>query len=131
MPVIGWMYPRGPHVDDKNTDTLAYSARIGLELGADFLKMKYNNDPEGFKWVLKCAGRSKVLISDEEKMLEAEFLRKSEEIMKIGVTGIVAGKSVWQHDHPLALSKALRKIVYEKATSQEAEKVFEEELHKR
>lgn len=130
LPVIAWMYPRGPGIDEKNNDILAYSARVGLELGADMLKIKYNDNPEGFKWVVKCAGAAKVLVAGGDKVDEQHFLQKSEEIMKTGVTGMAVGRNVWQHDYPLAITKALRKIVYDGATSQEAEKIYEEEIHK-
>jgi class I fructose-bisphosphate aldolase len=130
MPVIGWMYPRGPGIDESKTDILAYSARIGQELGADFLKMKYNNDPEGFKWVIKCAGRAKILVAGGDKMSEADFLRKSEEIMKTGVAGMAVGRNVWQHPFPYAITKALKKIVHEDKTSQEAESIYEAEIHR-
>jgi len=130
MPAIAWMYPRGPNINEHDTDILAYSARVGLELGADILKIKYNNNPEGFKWIVKCAGRARVMIAGGDKMLETDFLRKSEEIMKTGVAGMAVGRNIWQHEHPLPLSKALRKIVFEGATSEQAEKVFEEELHR-
>lgn len=131
IPVIAWMYPRGPGIDEKNNDVLAYSARVGLELGADMLKLKYNDDPNGFRWVVKCAAAAKVLVAGGDKVDEQHFLQKSEEIMKTGVTGMAVGRNVWQHDYPLAITKALRKIVYEGATSQEAEKVYEEEIHKK
>ena len=131
MPAIAWMYPRGPNINEFDTNVLAYSARIGLEIGADILKMKYNNDFEGWKWILKCAGRTRIMISGGDKMLEHDFIRKSEEIMKTGVCGMAVGRNVWQHDHPLAMSKALRKIIFDKATSQDAERIFEEEANKR
>lgn len=130
IPVIAWMYPRGPGIDENNTDILAYSARVGLELGADMLKMKYNNDFEGFKWVVKCAAGAKVLVAGGDKVDEQHFLQKSEEIMKTGVIGMAVGRNVWQHNYPLAVTKALRAIVYDGLTSQEAEKIYEEEIHK-
>jgi len=130
MPVIAWVYPRGPGIDEKNNDVLAYSARIGLELGADMLKIKYNDDPKGFAWAVKCAGAAKVMVTDWEKIDEQHFFQKSEEIMKTGAVGMAVGRNVWQHDYPLAITKALRKIVYDGATSQEAEKIYEEEIHK-
>jgi fructose-bisphosphate aldolase, class I len=131
MPVIAWMYPRGPAIKNQyDTNILAYSARVGLELGADILKIKYNNDIEAFKWVVKCAGRAKVMVAGGDKVTEAEFLRKSEDIMKTGVVGMAVGRNVWQHDFPLPLTKALRKIVFDKKTAQEAERVYEEEINK-
>lgn len=131
MPVIAWMYPRGQGIDGKSTDVLAYSARVGLELGADMLKIKYNDNPEGFKWVIKCAGAARVMVAGGDKVDEQRFLQKSEEIMKTGVTGMAVGRNVWQHQYPLAVTKALRMIIHKGATSQEAEKIYEEEIHKK
>ena len=43
LPVFVWTYPRGTGIEDEyDTDTLAYSARMAAELGADFIKIKYN-----------------------------------------------------------------------------------------
>ncbi|HIH31685.1 TPA: fructose-bisphosphate aldolase [Candidatus Woesearchaeota archaeon] len=131
MPVIGWMYPRGPGIDERSVDVLAYAARVGLELGADMLKMKYNDNPEGFKWIVKCAGKARVMVAGGDRIDEQHFLQKSEEIMKTGVTGMAVGRNVWQHQYPMAISKALRKIVHHGATTQEAERIYEEEIHKK
>ena len=64
LPVIAWMYPRGKSVENEFArETLAYSARIGLELGADIIKMKYNHNPADLKWIVKSAGKTKVVIA--------------------------------------------------------------------
>ncbi|GIU70386.1 MAG: aldolase [Candidatus Woesearchaeota archaeon] len=76
VPVIAWMYPRGSGIDEKNNNILAYSARVGLELGADMIKIKYNNDPEGFKWVVKCAASTKVLVAGGDKVDETALSSK-------------------------------------------------------
>jgi len=131
MPVIAWMYPRGPKISNElDTDTLAYAARIGLELGADFIKIKYNNNPEAFKWVVKCAGRSKILVAGGNKMEEHEFLRKTDEILKTGVAGIAVGRNIWQHERPYAMTKAIRKMIHQNMGVDDALKLFEEEAHK-
>lgn len=123
MPVIAWMYPRGPDIKDElHTDVLAYSARLGLELGADFVKLKYNYDPPGFDWVVRCAGKTKVLVADMENMQDIDFLKKVEEVMKIGACGLAVGRNVWQHAEPLKLSRALRKVIFHGASAEEAAK---------
>ena len=54
LPVVAWMYPRGKFIPNEvSTSMLSYAARVGLELGADILKMKYNNHPEEYKWITK------------------------------------------------------------------------------
>jgi putative autoinducer-2 (AI-2) aldolase len=40
------------------------------------------------------------------------------------------GRNVWQNDHPVAVIKALRAIIHEKATAKEANSIFEQEKKK-
>lgn len=127
MPVIAWMYPRGKAVsNDLNTELLAYSARIGLELGADFVKVKYNDDVEGFKWVVKNAGRARVLAAGGDKVNTNEFLRKTQEILKSGATGLAVGRNVWQDPRPFSLSQALRDMVFKNKKPEEVKHYLKE-----
>ncbi len=60
MIVIAWMYPRGKKVAGRETegDVVAYGARLGLELNADFVKVPYTGDSESFNWVVRAAGKT-------------------------------------------------------------------------
>lgn len=112
IPVIAWMYPRGPFVkNDLDSALLAHAARAGLELGADFVKMKYNGDFEGFKWAVKSAGRTKILAAGGSKVTETEFLKTTNDILRAGAAGIAVGRNVWQSKFPFSLSNALHKMV--------------------
>lgn len=127
IPVFAWMYPRGPTIhDDLDTNILAYSARVGLELGADVIKIKYNHKPEEFKWVVKSAGRAKIVIAGGEKVPDNEFLHMCEEMMSTGVMGIAVGRNVWKHDKPFTITKGLRKVIIDEKTAAEARKVLNE-----
>ena len=111
--VMAWMYPRGSSIkDETSVDILAYAARIGLELGADILKMKFNPDVSGYKWVVKSAGRVPVVCSGESKMPEPEFLDKAKLVMKSGAAGMCVGRNIWQSRNPLAAADKLRKIIF-------------------
>ena len=126
LPVIAWMYPRGPFIaDELHTDILAYAARAGLELGADVLKLKYNNDPEGFKWVVACAGAAKVLVAGGEKVEPAKFLQQVREVLEAGAAGMAVGRNVWQSDRPLKLTAALRTLIFENKPIEEALKALD------
>ncbi len=121
LPVIAWMYPRGKFIEnDSTTDILAYSARIGLELGADMIKIKYPNDPEGFKWVVKSAGKAKVLAAGGAKKNPQEFLKDASDIMAAGATGMAIGRNIWQSENPLGITKALKKVIFEGKSAKEA-----------
>ncbi len=112
IPVVAWLYPRGQAVrNDLTTEILAYSARIGLELGADFVKLKYNEEPDGYKWVVKSGGRARVMTAGGTKMEPKLFLKQAEDIMKSGATGMAVGRNVWQCTKPFGMSHALREII--------------------
>ena len=119
LPVIAWMYPRGAGVHEHDTNTIAYAARIGLELGADFVKVKYNHDPAGFRWVVKAAGKAKVLAADLEDADTNATLNYAFEAVNAGATGLAFGRSIWQHPKPFKLARALNGIVFHHKTVQE------------
>ena len=121
LPVIAWMYPRGKAVGDElNTNLLAYAARVGLELGADILKIKYNGDKEGFKWIVKCAGKAKVSIAGGHKTDDKEFLSGLKNVLEAGAVGMAVGRNVWQHNKPLGITRAIKKIIFENKKVKEA-----------
>ncbi len=113
LPVVLWVYPRGKAIEnDLDNDLLAYSARIGLELGADFVKLKYNDDPEGYKWVVQNAGRTRVAAAGGEKESEKEFLDKTYELLQTGVKCFAIGRNIWQSDRPFSVAYAMKEIVF-------------------
>jgi putative autoinducer-2 (AI-2) aldolase len=44
--------------------------------------------------------------------------------MQKGAIGLNPGRNVWQHQYPVAMKKALRAIIHEKASVKEAEEIF-------
>ena len=112
LPVVAWMYPRGPNVNDMDNRVLAYAARIGLELGADIIKVKFNGDEENLKWMARCAGRTKIVISGgEKKANELDFLNEAHKVMRAGAIGIAVGRNVWQSAKPYSVARALGAVV--------------------
>jgi class I fructose-bisphosphate aldolase len=120
IPVVAWMYPRGPNIRELDNDVLAYSARIGLELGADIIKVKFNDDIENLKWMVRCAGRTKIVISGGEKVAPDVFLNEASKVMGAGVLGMAVGRNVWQAEKPFSVTKALQSVVYEGKSALEA-----------
>ncbi len=119
VPVIAWMYPRGnkPQAD---TDSAAYAARIALELGADAVKLAYHGDKHGFEWVVKSAGKTKVLVADSEHASDHDLLAQTRSAILAGATGIAVGRSVWQHPKPFSLTRALHAVIFKDKTPEEA-----------
>lgn len=125
IPLVAWMYPRGKAVKNpKSKEMLAYAARIGLELGADILKLQHFDDPGIIKWVIKSAGEAKIMIAGGSKESELKFLQSSKKIMDAGAAGIICGRNIWQHEKPVELAKALKKIIFENASVAEAKRIL-------
>ncbi|MFH1510837.1 MAG: hypothetical protein ABIF10_04035 [Candidatus Woesearchaeota archaeon] len=121
LPVIAWMYPRGAAIRNENSrETLAYAARVGLELGADILKMKYNSRIEDLKWQLKSAGKAKMMIAGGAKTTEKKFLQEAYDVISCGCYGIAVGRNIWQHKEPLRITRALKKIIFENSAAETA-----------
>jgi len=113
IPVVAWIYPRGKYIGKRTKgELMAYSARIGLEIGADIVKLKYSGKPEELKWAVKNAGRTKIVISGGVKVEEKKFLQEIKEIMKTGAIGLAVGRNVWKSKNPEKLSEKLRKIIF-------------------
>jgi len=102
-----------------NTEVLANASRTELELGADLIRVPYNNDPKGFEWVVKCAGIAKILIADLPLSNE-ELLVKVHEAIQAGAAGIMVNKTIWQQEKPINISRALRKVVLEHKSPKDA-----------
>ncbi len=114
IPVIAWMYPRGRNIpDEKDPKIIAYAARVGLELGADIVKIRYTGDPVSFNWVIRNAGEAKVVVMGGSKEDENTFLEKTKIIMDQGAIGLAVGRNIWQSDKPLEIAEKIAKIIWE------------------
>ena len=114
MIVIAWMYPRGKKVAGKESDkdVVAYGARIGMELNADFVKVPYTGDVESFSWVVKAAGKTGVLAQGGKKVDWENLDKEVEGVMRSGAKGIAIGRNVWQDLNANEVSKKLSEIVF-------------------
>jgi len=117
VPFIAMMYPRGENIKDpSDPEVVAHVARIGAEAGADIVKTVYTGSSETFREVV-LAGGSKAE-SDEA------LLRMTQGVMKAGAMGVTFGRNVFQHRTPFLMTKALKKIVIDKASVEEAMEVL-------
>jgi class I fructose-bisphosphate aldolase len=113
LPCVVWAYPRGKHVlDEKSPDTVAYAARVALELGADIVKINYPGSIDAMKWVVASAGRCKVISAGGSKQPDAEFLKKVKDIMAGNGAGLAVGRNVWQNDNPMKITQEIKKVIF-------------------
>jgi len=113
LSVVLWCYPRGKAVKkDDSREMMAQAARVGLELGADVVKIKSNRKISDLKWAVKSAGRCKLVVAGGGKVSEKEFIKEVEDIMKAGAAGLAVGRNVWQDKKPVEVAKEIRKVIW-------------------
>jgi len=113
MAAIAWIYPRGKNVLlPESPDMIKYAARLGLELGADMVKLKYSGDEKSFAEAVKLAGKTKIVLSGGRKETREDFFGTVKNVMTAGGTGVAVGRNVWQDDKPLDMAGELGKIIW-------------------
>jgi len=113
--VVVWIYPRGKGVKGRSEkELMAYAGRMGLEIGADIVKLHYNRNKKDLSWTVKSAGKTKVVIAGGVKTGEKEFLSEVKDIIGAGGAGIAVGRNIWKSKDPVELSKKVHKIIFGK-----------------
>jgi fructose-bisphosphate aldolase/2-amino-3,7-dideoxy-D-threo-hept-6-ulosonate synthase len=121
MPILALMYPRGPGIKDKyNVDVVRYAARLGAELGVDLVKTYYTGSADTFRRVVKSCHVPVVAAGGPRKDTAEEALKMVKEVMEAGAAGVTIGRNVWAHSNPVGMTKAVRKIVFQNASVNEA-----------
>jgi DhnA family fructose-bisphosphate aldolase class Ia len=94
--------------------------RQGVELGADAIKVDAPSDPSAFARLVEVATPIPVLLRGGGKVSERVILERAKAAIDAGARGVVFGRNVVQHPHPTAFIAALRAVVHENSSVDEA-----------
>ena len=112
MAVILWAYARGPKIiNDTKKDIVSYSARVGMELGADILKVKYTGSAESFKEVLSSIHKTLVFCAGGSLKEEDKFFDDVNGMVEAGVNGLAVGRNIWRSPEPLHVINKIKDIL--------------------
>jgi fructose-bisphosphate aldolase/2-amino-3,7-dideoxy-D-threo-hept-6-ulosonate synthase len=111
LPVLAMTYARGPGVDESDPDALGHAVRLGEELGADLIKTGYSGDAESYRQVT-AATEKPVLIAGGEPSDDRASLKAVRGAMDAGASGVSLGRTVFQHDDPATMTRAVSAIVH-------------------
>jgi DhnA family fructose-bisphosphate aldolase class Ia len=124
MPLLAMVYPRGPKVaNEKDVENVKIAARVGAELGADFVKVPYTGSPETFKDVVS-GSPIPVVIAGGSRLSDEDTLKMVEGAMQAGAAGLSMGRNAFQHEKPVRLVSAACAIVHDGKTAKEAMKIL-------
>ena len=121
MPLLAMMYARGPEVANSfDPKIVAHCARVGVELGADIVKVSYTGDMESFAGVVSGCCVPVVIAGGERMDSTRQVLRMVYDSIKAGGAGVSMGRNVFQHPRRVKLMRALRAIVHENSDVDQA-----------
>lgn len=100
---------------------LALASRICVEIGAHMVKTYYS---ENFREVVEACGNVPVFIAGGKKIEEKATLKMAFNAVKDGASGVDMGRNVFQSSNPVGMIKAVRAVVHDGVSVNEAYKIF-------
>jgi fructose-bisphosphate aldolase/2-amino-3,7-dideoxy-D-threo-hept-6-ulosonate synthase len=112
VPVLAMSYARGPGIDEHDADSLAHAVRLAEELGADVVKTAYSGDANSFERVC-AATRLPVVIAGGSRGTDQQTIEMVRGAMDAGAAGVSMGRSIFQHDEPEAITRAVSAVIHD------------------
>jgi class I fructose-bisphosphate aldolase len=97
----------------RSPKVLRHICRIGVELGADVLKVPYPGDPETFRSIVAEIPVPVVILGGPRMESPRDVLTVAAGAVTAGAAGLAFGRNIFQAPDPPALIRALRRVVHE------------------
>ncbi|NQT29390.1 MAG: 3-hydroxy-5-phosphonooxypentane-2,4-dione thiolase [Candidatus Saganbacteria bacterium] len=111
----------GKEMEKREARYLALCCRIAAELGAKVVKTYWCED---FEKVVEGCPVPVIMAGGPKCKTEKEVFSFVHDGMQKGAVGINLGRNVWQNPNAVAVAKALRAIIHEKASVKRALEIF-------
>ncbi len=108
---------------ERDARYLGLASRICVEIGAHIIKTYYTED---FGKVVDACGNVPVVIAGGKKLPEKEALEMTHNAVSDGATGVDMGRNIFQSDSPVGMIQAVRSIVHEGKSVDEAYEIYEQ-----
>lgn len=129
MPMCGEIIPRVSYIDPAQTmptsEDMALAIRLGLEYGCDMVKTVYNGDPEGYAKAVASGHLPVIMAGGPKSDDELSIFRQLKEAVTHGACGAAIGRRVWGSSKPGATLDALRTIIMDECSVEEAIAIYQ------
>jgi fructose-bisphosphate aldolase/2-amino-3,7-dideoxy-D-threo-hept-6-ulosonate synthase len=119
VPVLAMAYARGPGVEEDDPEALGHAVRLAEELGAHVVKTGYSGDADSFEHVVTST-RLPVVIAGGSRGTDRETIEMVRGAMDAGAAGVSMGRSIFQHDDPEAITRAVAGVIHDDRSAPEA-----------
>ena len=127
MPLCGEIIPRVSYTDPGQTmptsADMAFAIRLGLEYGCDVVKTVYNGDPQGYAAAVASGHLPVIMAGGPKSSGEDAFFRQVHDALTHGASGVAIGRRVWGSDKPAAAMEAIRAMIFDNATVEDAVRI--------
>ncbi len=113
----------GRELEKRTARYLALCCRVAAEIGARVVKTYYCED---FDKVVEGCPVPVVIAGGPKTETQKEVFDFVYDGMQKGAVGVNLGRNIWQTEHPVASIRAIRAIIHDNYTSQEAFDLFEQ-----
>jgi class I fructose-bisphosphate aldolase len=110
----------GGYMVDGDLKKIIPLVRQAVELGTDIIKADPCDDLDNYHKVVEIAGDIPVLVRGGGKASDEEIITRTKKMMQQGVSGIVYGRNIIQHNKPALITKALMQLVHNNISIAEA-----------
>lgn len=125
IPVLAMVYARGPKVSDEyDPKVVSHCARVGMELGADVVKVPFTGDVDSFEKVVQSCCIPVVIAGGPKADSAEDVLQMAADSCAAGGSGLSVGRNIFQAKDVRAMVKALYAVVHEDMPVDEAVKAY-------
>jgi class I fructose-bisphosphate aldolase len=111
---------RGCYLVSSEFEKVVALHRQAAELGVHIIKADPTDRLEDYGQLVGLMGGIPLLPRGGGKVGDREILSRTHRMLEAGATGVVYGRNVFQHPHPLRMAAAIRALVHEDADLESA-----------
>jgi len=124
MPVMA-VTAVGRELKKRDARYLGLASRISAELGARVVKTYYCDE---FEKVTRGCPVPIVIAGGPKVATELEVLQFVHDGIQRGAIGVNLGRNIWQNKHPVPMIRAIRAIIHNDATPEEARAIYDSSI---
>jgi class I fructose-bisphosphate aldolase len=115
LPVMAHIYPRDfaglPRIVHE-PERILWAVRVGLECGADVIKVPYTGDVESFRQIVATSPVPVVAAGGPKTRTFEEALQMMREVIAAGARGATIGRNVWGDPDPAAALRRFQHVIH-------------------
>ena len=111
MVLIGEMLPGGFSASVVSAEQVAVAARLGAEVGADVIKIRYSGSSDSFRGVVRSCYRPVVVLGGSKQSPE-QLISSTRDALGAGAKGVAVGRNIWQAADPGRVAASLVEAVH-------------------